>query len=168
LIDSKAGLPKLVKKVILELLKILHMCVLPNSSIAKGQYSSPNENPNQSYQQNDYEAYPDLTKKANRNGANCQLGRSITNSEALSPSKRSSTLGNKYSAASGYNNHSFASNFRKTQNALEDNYSDVPMSQRRGLSNTGSKIMRYKQDDFSLHSQTMNSSHSVSPSPKPL
>jgi hypothetical protein len=44
----------------------------------------------------------------------------------------------------------------------------VPMSQRRGLSNTGSKIMRYKQDDFSLHSQTMNSSHSVSPSPKPL
>ena len=107
-------------------------------------------------------------KKSNKSGVTCQISRSITNSEALSPSKRSATLGNKYSAANGQNNHSFASNFRKAHHALEDNYSDMPMSQRRGLSNTGNKIMRSQQDDFTSNSQTMNSSHSMSPSPKPL
>lgn len=127
------------------------------------------ENPNYSYNQEEYMPYTDSSKKKSGNQDGYQRSVSKSNYEALSPMKRSVALPNKFSAPSDNTTYSFASNFRRAQQALEDNYNDKPQSSKRGMSEIGNKIMRYqKSENFTSIDQRANSNNYSVPRSQPL
>lgn len=105
----------------------------------------------------------DTSLNANKNSY--QKPSSKSNLEALSPLKRSFAMKTKFSNQDGNQGYSFASNFKKSQQALESNYNDMPAVMKR-MQNAGESVMRYSaSDSFSDVSQRI--SKSISPT-KPM
>ena len=102
------------------------------------------ESLNQSYSNDAYVPYQDMTKSRERNSSANYPTYSKSNYEALSPEKRAHALANKFSSPSASGEYN--------------------LSQRNALSNVGNNIMRYKNNDnFSSITQKVNTSHSLSP-----
>jgi hypothetical protein len=117
-----------------------------------------------SFSKNDYMPYSDDTNNKAQNSS-YQKTSPKSNFEALSPLKRSFAMKTKFANQDGGQNHSFASNFKKSQQALEGNYNDMPAVMKR-MQNAGESVMRYSASDtFSDVSQRM--SKSISPT-KPM
>ena len=117
-----------------------------------------------SFSKGDYMPYSD---DSNCNAQNSSYNKpsSKSNFEALSPLKRSFAMKTKFPGQDGNQGYSFASNFKKSQQALESNYNDMPAVMKR-MQNAGESVMRYSASDtFSDVSQRL--SKSISPT-KPM
>lgn len=102
------------------------------------------ESLNQSYSNDAYAPYQDLTKSRERNSSANYPLYSKSNYEVLSPEKRSQVMTSKFSSPSANGEYN--------------------LYQRNALSNVGNNIMRYKNNDnLTSINQKVSTSHSLSP-----